>query len=281
MGIIYSFLLVTDLNLAGTLEQMTDTDFDDYLQMVNVFIDDFPELAAKMSSAHDLKSYEDLKKLLMDVSSALPMLHADNLAEECRSLLASLDGSIDHDSFEASLENFIHSVNTLSIDVQMAMRGAGSGLPPPQPPAEDGSAPDEESEPNPDAEGETDPDDEDEPKHKILAVDNMKMFHHILRQHLQKAPYEIHCVDSGLRALRYLELNPRPDLILLDIDMPGMNGFELARKIKKAGISSPIIFVTANSEREHIDKAIEVGAVGLIAKPLRNPQLQAKIEEHL
>ena len=112
----------------------------------------------------------------------------------------------------------------------------------------------------------------------ILAVDNAVMFLSTLKRLLDGEPYELHCESSANDALKFLESN-RPDLILLDIEMPDMDGYDLARLIKRRGFSAPILFITANSDKEYLDKAIEAGAAGLLMKPLRRTQLMEKIKE--
>ena len=113
----------------------------------------------------------------------------------------------------------------------------------------------------------------------ILAVDNAVMFLNTLKRLLESEPYEVHSETSAADALRYLETN-RPDLILLDIEMPDMDGYELARIIKRSNQTAPILFITANSEKEYLDRAIEAGAAGLLVKPLRRSQLLEKLKEY-
>ena len=115
-------------------------------------------------------------------------------------------------------------------------------------------------------------------KTSILAVDNAVMFLNTLKKLLQDHPYEVNTTTSCAGALEYLQVN-RVDVILLDIEMPEMDGYELARRIKQSGQKAPIIFITANSAREYVDKAVAVGAVGLLMKPLRINQLLAKLKE--
>jgi CheY-like chemotaxis protein len=114
----------------------------------------------------------------------------------------------------------------------------------------------------------------------ILAVDNAVMFLNTLKRLLANTDYELHCVTSGDEALAFLK-NNQPNVILLDIEMPDMDGYELARKIKQSGQKAPIIFITANSDSEYIKKAAEVGAAGLLMKPLRVNQLLAKLKEFI
>jgi len=114
----------------------------------------------------------------------------------------------------------------------------------------------------------------------ILAVDNAIMFLNTLQRLLRDHPYELKCETSCQEALNYLSHN-KPDLILLDVEMQDMDGYELCRKIRAGGQRAPILFITANNEKEYVDRAIEAGAQGLIIKPVRIKQLLEKIEELL
>ena len=113
----------------------------------------------------------------------------------------------------------------------------------------------------------------------ILAVDNAVMFLSTLKRILEDEPYELHCETKAQDALTFLKSN-RPDLILLDIEMPYMDGYELARTIKRSGVTAPILFISANSDKEYLDKALEAGAQGLLLKPLRRSQLMEKLKEY-
>lgn len=102
----------------------------------------------------------------------------------------------------------------------------------------------------------------------ILVVDddtsNLKIASHILG----KAQMRVSCLKSGEEAVKFLEEN-RPDLILLDIHMPVMDGFETMLAIckNKAAASIPVIFLTADDDSNTEKKCLEVGAVDFIKKP--------------
>ena len=116
----------------------------------------------------------------------------------------------------------------------------------------------------------------------ILAVDNAEMFLNSLKRYLADEPYELTCVTSGREALDFLEKSKKtPDLILMDAEMPEMDGYELTRKIKQRGIRAPIVFITANAEQEDVDRATEAGAAGFLIKPFRTNQLLEKIKEFI
>jgi len=63
--------------------------------------------------------------------------------------------------------------------------------------------------------------------------------------------------------------------------MPGMNGYELAREIRKSGHSAPIIFLTGNAKKDYVIKALQVGAADFIVKPVKADQLLERIGKYL
>jgi two-component system response regulator VicR len=80
-----------------------------------------------------------------------------------------------------------------------------------------------------------------------------------------------------------LALKERPDLILLDIRMPGMDGFDVCRSVKadKAGNKIPIVMVTAMGQHKDVEKALANGADGYIVKPIDNAKFRKKVAEVL
>jgi CheY-like chemotaxis protein len=83
-----------------------------------------------------------------------------------------------------------------------------------------------------------------------------------------KKHYQVIAVPSGKAALAVI-ITQKPNLFILDIDMPDMDGYELARRIRSNSnfTNTPLIFLTGNSSREHITKAMEVGCNDFIVKP--------------
>jgi len=115
---------------------------------------------------------------------------------------------------------------------------------------------------------------------RILAVDNALMFLNSLKKYLANTSYDLHCETSCHEALNYLDKNS-VDLILLDVEMPEMSGYEMAGRIKQRGIRAPIIIISANTEKEDVEKAKNAGAVGFLPKPFRPNQLIDKIKEFI
>lgn len=117
---------------------------------------------------------------------------------------------------------------------------------------------------------------------QILIVDDTPANIDILDQFLEKEGYRISVAQSGEAALDLVS-RTLPDLILLDVMMPGIDGFETCRqlKAKKETQDIPIIFITAKNETEDIVKGFSLGGVDYIAKPFRQEEVCARIRLHL
>lgn len=118
--------------------------------------------------------------------------------------------------------------------------------------------------------------------HQILIVDDMPKNVQVLGQILAEQGFNIFIATSGFQALKAVE-KKMPDLILLDISMPEMDGFEICKQIKEQEKYSeiPIIFLTARTETEDILKAFAVGGVDYITKPFNIPELLARVNQQL
>ena len=115
---------------------------------------------------------------------------------------------------------------------------------------------------------------------KILVVDDTPINTEILADLLVPLGHEVTLAHSGESALELAE-TLRPDLILLDVMMPGMNGFEVCRRLKAtpALAAIPVIFVTARGD--DASAGFSAGGVDYIAKPVRLPELLARVNAHL
>jgi putative two-component system response regulator len=116
---------------------------------------------------------------------------------------------------------------------------------------------------------------------RILAVDDEPSNLQLLRQILQDQ-YSMLYAKDGQRALE-LAQQERPDLILLDVMMPGMTGYEICRQLKAtpATAAIPVIFVTALAEINDELSGFEAGAVDYIMKPVSAPIVKARVRTHL
>ena len=123
------------------------------------------------------------------------------------------------------------------------------------------------------------PDDDVRPR--ILVVDDEPTNLHVLRQMLQ-ADYRLQFATDGHKALQLAQQQP-PDLILLDIMMPGMSGYDVCRALKAQPNTQrvPVIFVSALSEMGDEAEGFAAGGVDYIVKPVRAPVTRARIRTHL
>ncbi|CAK0739170.1 putative two-component system response regulator [Gammaproteobacteria bacterium] len=116
---------------------------------------------------------------------------------------------------------------------------------------------------------------------RILAVDdepnNLQVLRQILRNH-----YQMIFAPNGEKALEAAAKH-LPDLVLLDIMMPGMNGYDVCERLKANPVTNqiPVIFVTAMSEVENESKGFDVGAVDYIQKPISGSILLRRVQTHL
>ncbi len=123
-----------------------------------------------------------------------------------------------------------------------------------------------------------------EKKHNktILIVDdtpdNITLLNSVL-----KDLYNTKIAVNGEIALKIASIKPQPDLILLDIMMPGMDGYEVCQRLKSDTETKdiPIIFLTAKIQVEYEEKGFDVGAVDYITKPISIPTLKARVSTHL
>ena len=115
-------------------------------------------------------------------------------------------------------------------------------------------------------------------KYKILIVDDEEMITDLISSHLQNCGYNTLIANNVNEAME--ELRHQPNLIILDINMPGTNGLELCRNIRKH-ISCPIIFLTARITEQDKINGFQYGGDDYITKPFSLKELTARIEAHL
>lgn len=119
-------------------------------------------------------------------------------------------------------------------------------------------------------------------KDLILAVDDVPRNLQVLGNLLKEENYRMSFAENGEQALKMVSRTP-PDLILLDIMMPGMDGFEVCKQLKSSPETKdiPVIFLTGKSEIEDIIKGFEIGGVDYVTKPFNGIELLVRIKTHL
>lgn len=114
--------------------------------------------------------------------------------------------------------------------------------------------------------------------YKILIVDDEKMITELLSDHLEDCGYKVYTANTGSEALE--QLHRQPDLILLDINMPEMDGIVLCKSIREH-VSCPIIFLTARITEQDKIYGLQCGADDYLTKPFSLNELTARISAHL
>jgi diguanylate cyclase (GGDEF)-like protein len=118
-------------------------------------------------------------------------------------------------------------------------------------------------------------------KPKLLVVDDQPINIQVMYQ-IFAPDYQVFMATSGLQALALCKENP-PDLILLDVVMPGMDGFEVCTQLKtdETTRNIPVIFVTGHNDAEQETYGLDVGAVDFISKPVNPAVVRARVKTHL
>lgn len=115
----------------------------------------------------------------------------------------------------------------------------------------------------------------------ILAVDDAEDLLALIGKVLS-TEYEVKLAADGGDALSLAAADPQPDLILLDVDMPGASGFEICQLLKEdpATARIPIIFLTGKTEAADQVEGLDLGAVDYLAKPINGKLLMARVRTH-
>jgi CheY-like chemotaxis protein len=248
---------ISDLKLAGKTEKMGENEIDNYLHLLNMFTEDLPEREDQIKETLKMKDNGAFAAQLLEIRDILEKMYAEEFARECTKHIDSV-GAVPPEKIEVIMEDFLSRLSMLSIDIQMA--GIRSATQAPLQERNSGG--------------------ENGAEIRILAVDDTPFFLSILKKILSDSKYKLTCVSTGRDALKYLEVY-QPDIFLLDIEMPGMDGYELAAKIREIGRDAPIIFLTGNAKKEYLAKAVKMGAADFIIKPINKDVLIRKIDKYL
>jgi len=116
------------------------------------------------------------------------------------------------------------------------------------------------------------------PKESVLAVDDDEDILELVRYNLTKGGYKVACVASGEKALEAARAGP-PDLVILDLMLPGVDGLEVCRLLKQDSRTShvPIVMLTARGEEADVVAGLELGADDYVTKPFSLRELRARV----
>jgi len=111
---------------------------------------------------------------------------------------------------------------------------------------------------------------------RVLVVDDERMMRELLTMSLRRLGYRVEAVDNGMQALKILSAESY-DLLLLDVMMPGMDGFAVCTEVRKRS-DIPIVMLTALSRPDDVVRGLEVGADNYITKPFTFKEVEARIQ---
>src|SRR2546427_13028827 len=112
---------------------------------------------------------------------------------------------------------------------------------------------------------------------KILVVDDERAVRESLRRALELEGYEIELAADGQEALYRLESEDQPDALVLDVLMPGIDGLEVCRRLRKGGSRLPVLMLTARDEVENRVAGLDAGADDYVTKPFALEELLARV----
>ena len=112
---------------------------------------------------------------------------------------------------------------------------------------------------------------------KILVVDDERAVRESLRRALELEGYEIELAEDGAQALERLGSDPEPDAMVLDVLMPGMDGLEVSRTVRRNGSRLPILMLTARTQVEDRVEGLDAGADDYLTKPFALEELLARV----
>ncbi len=118
--------------------------------------------------------------------------------------------------------------------------------------------------------------------YRVVAVEDNPVITQLITAVLQQAGHEVETAASGGEALVILQRNP-PDLLLLDLEMPGIDGLEVLRILGEQKVCQgvPVLVLTGESDSHFVARARELGAAGYLLKPFRAQDLTAKVQRVL
>ena len=242
---------IAAINKFNSLDSKSDQEFEEYLDKLNEFCDILPGFSNDIKKAMNENRIDD--SIFEEMKNWLISINATDLADIVTGKILKRPEYVSVEKLVPDLTEILRNLDVLSIDIQVALH---------RKPGDEPST------------------GQDKKEYNILAVDDTSLFLRLIKQYLDKTEYKVVCVSTGTAAMRYL-LHNSPDLFLLDIDMPGMNGYELAQKIREKDFKQPIVFITAHSNRAAVIKAIQSGGTDFIIKPCTKEQLLERIKKNI
>jgi len=268
--IIPKLLTISELN-AKKIEAMEEEELNEYIENLNYFHENFHNQEQGLRSAVKIKHYAFVMQYLTGIEESLVKIHADSLLEDCQKQIELLKdfNNIRQEKLEMFAKYFLSTLSMLAADLKQLH------LPKHMPKKTKKESKDEihiEIEiiaPGASPDSKT-----------ILIVNKMKIFMSSIKSALGDANHKILGITSGIAALGYLRTS-KPDLLIIDEELPGIDSFTFTKTIRDMGQMTPIIVTTSKITKESAVKFTEAGVADFIVKPITPGDVQKKIAKHL
>ncbi|MBV8621011.1 MAG: response regulator [Curvibacter sp.] len=251
-----------------------------YLSLLRKFMQEQREIPALIEEAMEVQDWPRAELLAHTLKGVAGNIGAHEVQLAASRLEAALGESAQHPTARAMLSPLSSHLQALihSIEGQLSPQAVGAAPNPPGPEPAPASAAvvapaGRGAEAAPDGAGE---------KALVLVVDdtpeNLSLMNAVLKDH-----YKIKVANKGQRALQIAQTLPLPDIILLDVMMPEMDGYEVCRRLKADPRTEaiPVLFLTAKTDAESEAIGFECGAVDYIPKPISPPVVLARVQAQL
>ncbi|MCL2063499.1 MAG: response regulator [Candidatus Cloacimonetes bacterium] len=271
MNIRYDIYNIPDLIFTEETKNMPLDQWNIFIEKLDIFVTSFPVKEAKLKTSLENKDYDSVFKHLLDIVGLLKSVYALEMAYDCQNQIKDLNKD-NPQKIESYISFLLSNISSLSIDIQMALYGK-----------EEQNTKNKKNMATVNQDGlssETDKSDDDIKIKNIIAVDDEAYCLFILKSSLRHLPCNVIAVNSAAEALKLLE-KIRADLFILDIDMPDMDGIELAEKLITDGHEAPIVFLTGNAKNEYVHECLKLGASDFIVKPIYPQNVAKRIQRFL
>ncbi|MCL2628682.1 MAG: response regulator [Oscillospiraceae bacterium] len=264
-------LSIKEIN-ADAVNEMSDMALCIFIQTLNTFTKDFQAQEKGLKNSIKIKHYAFVMQWLTALEQALTKIHATALAATCsKQIEINKDfNNIRHERLEVFIDYFLSSVSMLSEDIK-ALR-----LPEKIEPGELHASPAKQLT----SDAELLASGANENSKTILIINKMKMFMNSIKNALSESGHKILGVMSAESTVNYLK-TAKPDLIILDEDLPQTDVFVLTKIIRVTGQKAPILITTGKITKEKMVKYMEVGVADFIMKPIAPADVQKKIAKLL
>jgi CheY-like chemotaxis protein len=268
--VLTKLLTITELD-GKKLRRMEDEELESYIGKLNYFHENFHTQEQGLRGAVRIKHYVFVMQWLSAIEETLSSIYAYGLAEDCQKQIEiNRDfNSIKHEKLEVFTNYFLSTLSMLAADIKQLHLPKHIQKKNTEENKNEikieieivspGSSPDSKS---------------------ILIVNKMKIFLNSIKSALNDHEHKILGVSSGVAALGYLRTS-KPDLLIIDEDMQGIDSYTFTKTIRNMGHMTPIILTTSKITKEKAVKFTEAGVADFIVKPISPGDVQKKLAKHL